>query len=106
MIARLSERRRRFRESVEWQLTRHFFRAMFDFGILTEAGADSFRHLLLGAIGGIVAFGFLVTRILFGRYAMLASAASPEPYRRALLGDDMPHVARTTLWLVYHTSVR
>jgi len=103
VIARLSERRRRFRESVEWRLTRHFFRAMFDFGILTEAGADSFRHLLLGAIGGIVAFGFLVTRILFGRYAMLASAASPEPYRRALLGDDMLMIGLSMLLVAFVT---
>jgi hypothetical protein len=103
MIARVSERSRRFRESVEWRLTRHFFRAMFDFGILTEAGADSFRHLLLGAIGGMVAFGFLVTRILVGRYAMLASASSPEPYRRALLGDDMLMIGLSMLLVAFVT---
>src|SRR5690349_7608693 len=89
MIGSLSNPSNHVRDSAEWRLTLHFFRAMFDFGVLTEAGADSFRHLLLGMVGGLVAFGFLLTRILVGRYAMLASFSSPEPYRRALLGDDM-----------------
>jgi hypothetical protein len=62
---------------------------MFDFGILTEAGADSFKHLLVGGIGGMIAFGFLIVRILIGRYIILGMAPTPEPYRRALLGDDM-----------------
>jgi hypothetical protein len=77
------------RDSAEWRLTRHFFRAMFDFGVLTEAGADSLRHMMLGAIGGIVTFGLLLTRVLIGRYMLLGRYPTGEPYRQAMLGDDM-----------------
>jgi hypothetical protein len=76
------------RNSPEWHLTAHFFRAMFDFGILSTAGSDSFKHMLLGGIGGFVAFGLLVTYLYAGKYAMLWGG-SPEFYRHAVLGDDL-----------------
>ena len=71
------------------RLTEHYFRAMFDFGILSTAGADSFKHMLLGAAGGVVAFGLLLTYLYAGKYAMLAVGGSPERYRLAVLGDDL-----------------
>ncbi|HMJ12680.1 MAG TPA: hypothetical protein VK524_14760 [Polyangiaceae bacterium] len=73
----------------EWRLTGHFFNTMFDFGILTPAGADSFTHMLLGAVGVVIAIGLALTRIYAGKYAALSGAPSPEPYRQALLGDDL-----------------
>jgi len=103
VIDAFSTRWRRWRASSEWHLTRHFFRAMFDFGILTEAGADSFKHLLVGAIGGMIAFGFLIVRILIGRYILLGMAPSPEPYRRALLGDDMLMIGLPMLLIAFVT---
>ncbi|HEY1306825.1 MAG TPA: hypothetical protein VGF24_24900 [Vicinamibacterales bacterium] len=103
MIARLHGRWHRVRESTEWRLTLHFFRAMFDFGILSEAGADSFRHMMLGAVGGLIAFGFLVTRILVGRYQMLAAMPTAAPYRRALLGDDMLMIGLPMLLVAFVT---
>lgn len=71
------------------QLTAHFFRGLFDFGVLTEMGADSLRHMLLGGAGALVAVGFFLTRIYAGKYAALRAAITAEPYRRALLGDDL-----------------
>jgi hypothetical protein len=94
---------RRVRESVEWRLAVHFFRAMFDFGMLTEAGTESFKHLLLGVVGGMISFGFLLVRILIGRYAILSIAPSPEPYRRALVGDDMLMIALPMLLIAFIT---
>lgn len=79
----------RLSNRAEYQLTAHFFRAMFDFGILTPAGVDSFTHMLLGAVGALVAIGFGLTRVYAGKYAALSGAASSEPYRRAVLGDDL-----------------
>jgi hypothetical protein len=76
---------------------------MFDFGILTEAGADSFKHLLVGGIGGMIAFGFLIVRILIGRYIILGMAPTPEPYRRALLGDDMLMIGLPMLLVAFVT---
>jgi hypothetical protein len=81
--------RGRFFHSGEWRLTTHFFNAMFDFGVLTPAGADSFTHLLLGAVGVIVTGGLAMARVYAGKYAALSAAASPQPYRQALLGDDL-----------------
>lgn len=92
-----------FADRTGWQLTGHFFRAMFDFGILTQAGADSFKHMLLGVAGGVVAVGLLLTRIFIERYGALASSATPEPYRHALLGDDMLIIGLPMLLLAFMT---
>ena len=37
---RVAPWRRRLTDRPEWRLTEHFFRGMFDFGILSTAGAD------------------------------------------------------------------
>jgi hypothetical protein len=84
-------------------LTEHFFRALFDFGILTPAGADSFMHMLLGAVGAVIAFGFALTRIYAGKYAALSASASPEPYRHAVLGDDLFMVGFAMLLVAFVT---
>ena len=61
---------------------------MFDFGLLSTAGADSFTRMLLGGIGGFVSFGLLITYLYAGKYAMLR-VRPPELYHRAVLGDDL-----------------
>jgi hypothetical protein len=80
---------RRISASAEWRLTSHFFGAMFDFGILTPAGADSLTHLLLGGTGALIALGLGATRVYAAKYAALSGAKSAEPYRLAVLGDDL-----------------
>ncbi len=80
---------RRFARSSEGQLTTHFLGAMFDFGILTPAGADSLTHLLLGGIGSLIALGLGATRVYAAKYAALSGARSADPYRIAVLGDDL-----------------
>lgn len=89
ILPTVSARWREFSHRGEWRLTAHFFSGMFDFGILTPAGADSLTHMLLGAVGAIIAVGLGLTRVYAGKYAALSGAASPEPYRRAVLGDDL-----------------
>ena len=84
-------------------LTRHFFRALFDFGIFTEAGTDSFKRMLLGGIGIFYGAGFLLTRMLAGKYGRLSAASSPEPYRRALLGDDLLIIGLPMLLVAFVT---
>jgi hypothetical protein len=76
-----------------WQLTGHFFRALFDFGTLTEAGADALKRALLGGVGILIALGLAMTRVYMIRYAILSGAPTAEPYRRALFGDDLMIVA-------------
>ena len=48
--------RQRFTEREEWRLTEHFFRALFDFGFLSDLAADSFKRVLIGSVGGFIAF--------------------------------------------------
>ena len=79
----------RLADRPEWRLSAHFFRAMFDFGVLSEAGADSLKHMFAGGIGGFVAAAWLTVIIFVSKYLGLWFQPSPEPYRRALLGDDM-----------------
>lgn len=89
----------------DWRLTSHFFSAMFDFGILTPAGADSFIHLSLGAIGALIALGLRFALAYTGKYRALSSARSPEPYRLALLGDDLFLIALVMLLIALLTLV-
>jgi hypothetical protein len=91
------------RDSAGGRLTAHFFRAMFDFGILSQEGADSFTRLLLGATGAVIALGFALTRIFAGKYRALSAADNAEPYRRALLGDDLFIIALPMLCLALVT---
>ncbi len=95
----------RISQPPEWRLTSHFFGAMFDFGILTPAGADSFIHLLLGAIGALLALGLGFVRVYAGKYAALSAARSPEPYRLAVLGDDLFLIALPMLLIGLVTLV-
>ena len=89
----------------DWRLTAHFFGAMFDFGILTPAGADSLIHLLLGAIGASIALALRFAVVYAGKYAALSGARSPEPYRIALLGDDLFFMALPMLLVALVTLV-
>jgi hypothetical protein len=98
-----AERRTRFVERAEWRLTEHFFRAMFDFGFLSDLASDSFKRVLIGSVGGFVAFGFLLTRMYMAKYAVLWSTGSPEQYRRALLGDDLMIIGLPMLLVAFVT---
>jgi hypothetical protein len=79
-----------------YQLTTHFFRGLFDFGVLSDAGSDAFRRMLIGIIAVMVSFGLLLTRMYLGKYAALSEMfhdwgtgyqLNREPYRLAVLGD-------------------
>jgi len=84
-------------------LTSHFLHALFDFGILSEAAADSFKRLLVSSIGAFVATGLFLTRVYAGRYEALRGGASPEPYRRAVLGDDLLLIGLPMLLVAFVT---
>ena len=102
----LDEWWRRFTERAEWRLTEHFFRAMFDFGFLNELAADSFKRALIASVGGFVAFGFLLTRVVHGqvrhavehRHARTLPAGAPwrrhDDHRPADAARRVRHAAR------------
>jgi hypothetical protein len=79
-----------------YQLTTHFFRGMFDFGILSDAGSDAFRRILIGIIVVMVSFGLLLTRMYLSKYTALSEKfhdwgtgyqLNRGPYHVAVLGD-------------------
>jgi len=103
MRAAFAAWRQRYTEREEWRLTEHFFRALFDFGFLSELAADSFKRVLIGSLGGFIAFGLLLARTFMVKYAVLLGTGTPERYRRALLGDDMLIIGLPMLLVAFVT---
>jgi hypothetical protein len=95
--------RRRYAEREEWRLTEHFFRALFDFGFLSDLASDSFKRVLIGSVGGFIAFGLLLTRAFMVKYAVLLGTGTQERYRSALLGDDMLIIGLPMLLVAFVT---
>ena len=95
--------RRRYSEREEWRLTEHFFRALFDFGFLSDLASDSFKRVLIGSVGGFIAFGLLLTRAFMVKYAVLLGTGTQERYRNALLGDDMLIIGLPMLLVAFVT---
>ena len=47
-----------------YRLTAHFFGGLFDLGVLSDAGSDAFKRVLIGIIAVMLTFGLLFARIL------------------------------------------
>jgi hypothetical protein len=77
------------RSSPALELTRHFFREFFYLGFLTDAGADSFIRLMLSILAGLMSLGIFLPLVFFQKYTSLAMLTDPEPYRLAVLGDQL-----------------
>jgi hypothetical protein len=77
------------RSSPTLELTRHFFREFFYLGFLTDSGADSFIRLTISILAGLMSLGIFLPLVFFQKYVDLAARADPEPYRRAVLGDQL-----------------
>jgi hypothetical protein len=67
-------------------LIHHFFTSLFDFGILSEAGAEALKRVLLGGLALLIAGGLLLTRVFLAKYGELA-AAGPDVYAREIVAD-------------------
>ena len=85
-----------------YPLTIHFFRGLFDFGILSDAGSDAFRRMLIGIVAVTVSFGLLLTRMYLSKYTALSEMfhdwgsgyqLNREPYQLAVLGDGALAIA-------------
>jgi hypothetical protein len=100
---RFAASRTQFTDRAEWRLTEHFFRAMFDFGFLSDFAADSFKRVLFGSVGGFIAFGLLLTRIYMAKYTVIRASGSRERYERALLGDDLMIIGLPMLLVAFVT---
>ena len=71
------------------ELARHFFREFFYLGFLTDAGSESFIRLMISILAGLLSIGILLPMLFFHKYAVLAALNDPEPYQRAILGDQL-----------------
>lgn len=79
-------------------LTRHFFTSLFEFGILSDDGAESLKRALLGSLAVAIAIGLLLTRVFMAKYATLA-AGPPDDYERAVVADHAFLMA-VPMWFV------
>jgi hypothetical protein len=86
------------RDRPEVVLTRHFFTSLFDFGFLSDEGAESLKRALLGSLAVAVAVGLLLARVFLKKYAML-SAGPFDEYARELLADHAFLIA-VPMWFV------
>jgi hypothetical protein len=79
-------------------LIHHFFTSLFDFGILSDEGAESLKRVLLGVLALAIAGGLLLTRVFMAKYGMLAEAP-PEAYAREVVADHAFLMA-LPMWIV------
>lgn len=86
------------RDRPEVVLTRHFFTSLFDFGFLSDDGAESLKRALLGSLAVAIAIGLLLTRVFMAKYAMLSEGA-PDAYERAVVADHAFLMA-VPMWVV------
>jgi hypothetical protein len=94
----------RLREWPAGLLTRHFFHSLFDFGVFSQAGADSFVRLLIGLFSMFFALGFLLLRMYAGKYGGLSASPASEPYLQAMLADTTLVIA-FPMWIVALVTV-
>ena len=86
------------RDRPEVVLTRHFFTSLFDFGFLSDDGAESLKRALLGSLAVAIAIGLLLPRVFMAKYSEL-SAGSPDAYERAVVADHAFLMA-VPMWIV------
>jgi hypothetical protein len=79
-------------------LTRHFFTSLFDFGFLSDDGAESLKRALLGSLAVAIALGLLLTRVYMKKYGML-SAGPIDAYTHELMADHAFLMA-VPMWFV------
>ena len=94
----------RLRERPIGLLTRHFFHALFDFGVFTQEGADAFVRVVIGLSAFLISLGLLLVYMYAKKYAALSAAATAEPYARALLADTTLAIA-LPMWIVALVTV-
>ena len=85
-------------------LTRHFFKALFDFGIFSQEGADAFVRVVIGLVSLFIAVGFLLVRMYAKKYGALFFASTADPYAQALLADTTLAIA-LPMWIVAFLTV-
>jgi hypothetical protein len=85
-------------------LTRLFFDAFFDFGVLTESGSEAFVRTIIGVLSAIFVCGLFLTRLYAGKYHALYVTGTEATVRQALAADEMLVIA-LPMWIVAFVTV-
>jgi hypothetical protein len=86
------------RDRPEVVLARHFFTSLFDFGFLSDDGAEALKRVLLGSLAVALALGMLLVRVFMAKYGSLSDGPLEE-YERALVADHAFLIA-VPMWFV------
>ena len=86
------------RDSPEVVLTRHFFASLFDFGFLSDDGAEALKRAMLGSLAVALALGGLLVRVFMAKYSEL-SAGPLDAYQQAVMADHAFLMA-VPMWFV------
>jgi hypothetical protein len=86
------------RDTPEVVLTRHFFASLFDFGFLSDDGAEALKRAMLGSLAVALALGALLVRVFMAKYSEL-SAGPFEAYQQAVMADHAFLMA-VPMWFV------
>ena len=86
------------RDSPEVVLTRHFFASLFDFGFLSDDGAEALKRAMLGSLAVALALGGLLVRVFMAKYSEL-SAEPLDVYQQAVMADHAFLMA-VPMWFV------
>ena len=85
-------------------LVRHFLSGLFDFGILSETEAASFKRAMLAIATVFLSLGLFLANVYRARYVALAEEATADPYLRAVLADHALLIA-IPMWSVAVVAV-
>jgi hypothetical protein len=85
-------------------LVRHFLSGLFDFGILSETEAASFKRAMLAIATVFLSLGLFLANVYRARYVALAEEATADPYLRAVLADHALLIA-IPMWAVAVVTV-
>ena len=86
------------RDDPEVVLTRHFFASLFDFGFLSDDGAEALKRAMLGSLAVALAIGGLLVRVFMAKYSEL-SAEPFDVYQQAVMADHAFLMA-VPMWFV------
>ncbi len=79
------------RDRPEVVLTRHFFTSLFDFGFLSDDGAESLKRALLGSLAVAIALGLLLTRVFMAKYGDALGGTAGRLRARSRRRPRVPH---------------
>jgi hypothetical protein len=79
-------------------LTRHFFASLFDFGFLSDDGAEALKRAMLGSLAVALALGGLLLRVFMKKYAAVSDGSIDEYYFAVLA--DHAFLMAVPMWFV------